>query len=97
MAGSMTACRLDMVLEDLRILHLGLKETTRKLDSTLPELECGSLQSLPPEWHPSSNKATPSLNMATPRNNTISYGPSIQTHESVGAKPIQTITEGFIK
>jgi hypothetical protein len=35
-------------------------------------------QSPPPQWHTSSNKATPPKSA-------ISYGPSIQTHESMGA------------
>ena len=37
--------------------------------------------------HTYSNKSIPP-NSATP------YGPSIQTHESMGAKPIQATTEG---
>lgn len=42
---------------------------------------------LSPQGHIYSNKATAP-------NSAIPYGPSIQTHESTGAKPIRTITEG---
>ena len=71
-----------MVLEkELRVLHLDLKAARTRLSSA------GSLEeALPsPQRHTSSNKAIPP-NSATP------YGPSIQTHESMGAVSIQTTT-----
>ena len=52
-----------LVQEELGVLHLVLKANKRRLLSSR-QLEGGS-QNLPPQWHTSSNKATPP-NSATP-------------------------------
>jgi len=54
----------DMVLGELRILHLDMEAARRRLSSTLVESQHRRPQSPPTEWHISSNKATPP-NIAT--------------------------------
>jgi hypothetical protein len=63
-----------------------LQAVRRRLDFCWVELKHRQPQSLLPQWHTSSSKATPP-------NSAIPYGPNIQTHKSVGAKPNQTTTE----
>ena len=74
-----------MVLEETRVLHLHRKEARNKLS---PTWLGGRSQNPPPQWHTFSNKATPP-------NSAIPLGPSIQTHESMETKPIQTTTPWF--
>ena len=80
--GSMQA---DMVLEELRVLHLDSQAVEGDCVSQWAHLKHRRLQSLPSQLHISSKKA---LLLS----NAISYGPTIQTRESMEAIPIQTIT-----
>jgi hypothetical protein len=64
-SGSMAASRQGMVQEELRVLHLVMKASRRRLIFTHWE----ELQSPSPKRHTSSNKATPP-------NSTTPYGPS---------------------
>ena len=73
------------------VLGAGSRESNVELKqgSTLKIFPSGEL---PPRPHTLQEGHTHSKK-ATPPNSAIPYGPSIQTHESVGAKPIHTIKD----
>ena len=95
--GKHGSLQADMVLEELRVLHLNPKAGDRDclLQAARRRLEFHIEQSLIMgdthilcQGHINSNKATPP-------NIAIHFGPNIQTHDSMGAKPIQIqITTG---
>jgi hypothetical protein len=81
----------DMVLEEPRILHLDLKVARGRQYpgwslsiNKISKPTCRVMYFLQ-QSHTYSNKATPP-------NSTTPSGPSTQTHESMGAKPIQITT-----
>ena len=80
----------DLVLEELRVLHFDLKAIEGDWILHWAELEHRRLKAhphldaLPPKGHPMQEGHTP--------NSSTLYGPNVQTHESIGAIPIQNTT-----
>jgi hypothetical protein len=78
-----------MVLEtELSVLHFYPKQQ-KKIVPCWEELEHRRTQTLPPKLFQQSYIFS---NKATPSNSAIPHGPNIQTHESIGGKPIQITT-----
>ena len=85
MAGSMIACKQTRCCRSPEFYILICRQQEKAVWSHWVGLEHRRPQSPAPLQHTSSNKATPP------------YGPSIQTHDSVGAIAIQTTpVSGFV-
>lgn len=85
----------DMVLEELRILHLDQKAARRlshpvEFEHRKPRTSASTVTLPPRPRLPQPGHTYP--NQATPSHSTIPYGSGIQTHGSTEVKPIQTTT-----
>jgi hypothetical protein len=83
----------DMVLEEeTRALHLDLEAAKRRLSSILGRTYAQETPKPMPRVTHVFHQGYIYSNKVTPPNSATPCGPSIQTHESMGAKLIQTTT-----